>query len=436
VTDRGPPPDEHLPAAWQAQVPILRRLPALSRREVRFLGFLALANFFDHYDLSVLGLALPQIQASLQISEANLGPELGLMRLGALPILALTVLADRVGRRRLLLFTVLGFTVCTAGTAFTQTAAQFFALQFSARFFVGAEALLAVVVLTEELAASHRGFGIGLLGALAAAGTGVASLVFATINYLPYGWRALYIVGAVPLILVSWLRRGLPETLRYSRHAAMRSKGQGGLRGAFRPLLDAVRSRPRHAIALGLVTSFFEMSQATAYLFGAKHLQQTLGYGPERVTLLVVGGGALATLGAVYLGFVSDRVGRRATLTATIALSAVSILGFYNLGGYWVDVCWSTMIFASTATLSNLQVLGAELFPTSHRSTASGLRLALTTLGGACGLALEGVLFHTTGSHAAAISWLTPALVIPLPALWLLRETSSVELEHIAPEPP
>lgn len=436
MTDRTPPPDEHLPPAWQAGVPVLRRLPALSRREMRYLGFLALANFFDHYDLSVLGLALSQIQASLHISEADLGPELGLLRLGALPILALTVLADRVGRRRLLLFTILGFTLCTAGTAFAQTAVQFIALQFGARFFIGAEALLAVVVLTEELAAGHRGFGIGLLGALAAAGTGLASLAFSTIDYLPHGWRSLYALGAVPLLLVSWLRRGLPETLRYSRHAASRSESRGGLLGVFRPLLDAVRSQPRHAVALGLVAAFFEMSQATAYLFGAKFLQEVRSYSPGRVTLLVVGGGALATIAAVYLGFVSDRVGRRLTLTATIVVSGASILGLYNLDGYWVDVCWSTMIFSSTATLSNLQVLGAELFPTSHRSTASGLRLALTTLGGACGLALEGVLFHATGSHAGAISWLTLALIVPLVALWLIRETAAVELEDISPESP
>ena len=61
-----------------------------------------------------------------------------------------------------------------------------------------------------------RGWANGTLSALDYTGAGLASLVFAAVNILPYGWRALYVIGAVPLFLVAFLRRRLPETKRFA----------------------------------------------------------------------------------------------------------------------------------------------------------------------------------------------------------------------------
>ena len=81
------------------------------------------------------------------------------------------------------------------------------------------------------------------------------------------------------------------------------------------------------------------------------------------------------------------------------------------------------------------KALGSELFPTSHRSTASGMRAIVSTLGGIAGLALEGTLYELTGSHAGAITAMLPVLVLPPLAIWLfLPETARRDLEAISPE--
>jgi MFS family permease len=71
------------------------------------LGLVVLASFFEMYDLYLFALTLQQIQADLAIPEASLGLLGSLVRLGALPAGVVTVLADRIGRRRVLLGTIL-----------------------------------------------------------------------------------------------------------------------------------------------------------------------------------------------------------------------------------------------------------------------------------------------------------------------------------------
>ena len=106
--------------------------------------------------------------------------------------------------------------------------------------------------------------------------------------------------------------------------------------------------------------------------------------------------------------------------------------------------CNSTKSIRCTARRSSIWILaievlfkalGAELFPTSHRSTASGMRLVVSTLGSIAGLWLEGTLYQLTGSHAAAITLMMPVLVLPPIAIWLfLPETARQDLESISPE--
>jgi AAHS family 4-hydroxybenzoate transporter-like MFS transporter len=131
---------------WTRVLPWIGPAPALTRRQWRVLGLLATAELFDHYDLGILTLALLQIQAGLGVAEDEVGALVGIVRLGAVGALLAGVMADRFGRRRLLLGTVLGFTGCTFATAFVQTAEQFAIVQFATRACLYAETSLAVVV--------------------------------------------------------------------------------------------------------------------------------------------------------------------------------------------------------------------------------------------------------------------------------------------------
>jgi len=149
----------------------VRSSPPLTREQWSLLGLLGLTLLINHYDFALLTLALPQIQAGLAIPEDRIGSLVASVRLGVLPALGLAFLADRAGRRRLLVTTILGFTLCTAATAFARDAAEFAACQFLARMFIAAEEMLAIVVLTEELGADARGFGLGILAAFGALGS-------------------------------------------------------------------------------------------------------------------------------------------------------------------------------------------------------------------------------------------------------------------------
>jgi hypothetical protein len=81
--------------------------------------------------------------------------------------------------------------------------------------------------------------------------------------------------------------------------------------------------------------------------------------------------------------------------------------------------------------------LGSELFPTSYRSTASGVRAAVGTVAGSAGLWLESWLYPMAGSHAAAITWMLGLVwIAPLVVLLLLPETAGRELEEISPAAP
>ena len=103
---------------WQRWLPFLAGAPPLTARQWRVLGLVSIATLFDQYDMSLFGMALPQIQAGLGIAEGDVGWLGSILRLGSLPALLIAVVADRVGRRRALLGTILAYTALTGATAF------------------------------------------------------------------------------------------------------------------------------------------------------------------------------------------------------------------------------------------------------------------------------------------------------------------------------
>ena len=434
----GPADDSGAPSAsrprWTYAIPYLGRVPPLTRPQWRLLGLLSAAEFFDHYDVGIMGLALLQIQQGLGIAEDALAGVTAVVRLGVLPAVAFTVLADRLGRRRLLLATILGFTLCTFGTAFVRDTSQFIALQFLARMFIYAETMLAVVMLAEELGARHRGWGIGVLGAVGALGHGLSAIVFGSVNLLPFGWRFLYVVGAAPLLLLAWFRRALPETGRFEQHRAAR-RDRGDWRDWLRPFIHLVRMYPGRLAVLCSALFPLEFVAITAITFMAKTLQEVHGYSPGQVTMLYIAGGAFGFLGNIVAGAWSDRFGRRIVVSVLIALSALGFYGFYHLSGPVIVLAWIVQVFGLFGTEVMFKAMGSELFPTSYRATASGVRQVVGILGGVLGLALEGTLYELTGSHSAAITLMIPVLAIPpLVIFAFLPESATRELEDIAPE--
>jgi DHA2 family methylenomycin A resistance protein-like MFS transporter len=174
---------------------------------------------------------------------------------------------------------------------------------------------------------------------------------------------------------------------------------------------------------------------ATAFTFMPKTLQEIHGYSPANVTVLFLTAGGLGILGNIYAGILGDRFGRKPIMCTGMVLNALAIAGFYNASGWSLPPLWVLAVFTITGVGVLFKALGSELFPTSYRSTASGMRAVVGSLGGVAGLLLEGPLYTWLGSHALAITAMVPVLILP-PILiaTLLPETAARELEDISPE--
>lgn len=393
----------------------------------RLLWLVGVALLIEAYDVQIYGLATPQIQAGLNIPEADIGRVVAIFRLGVIPALALAYFADVFGRRTMLLITAAGATVSTIATAFTQDMTQFVAVQTLARVFSYAEVMLCFVIVAEEFEETTRGWATSVIGALGALGAGTAALMFALVNLLPFGWRALFLLGAIPLAWLLWARRRLPETSRFTQHKL--SAAYVG------PLRSLLRSYPLRLIAMIAITAPFAFATAPAVVLISKYLQSTHHWAPWQVTSLFLIGGTASLAGTIVTGALSDRLGRRLALTLAIAAAAGGLASLYTWAtGYWLMALWILIIYGELTTGIMIGGLTAELFPTSHRALAAGVRYLCAILAGALGFIVEGELFEYFGNHPEAIAAMLIATPFALIPIWFLPEPAKKSLDEIAPE--
>jgi MFS family permease len=406
--------------------------PRLDAYERRLLWLLGGASFFSHYDQGLLSILLVQIQTDLGIPEAQLGLLGSLVRLGALPAFACMLVADRFGRRRVLLATIVGYTVFTACTALARGFAELVIFQLLARTLMAAEFLLALVVVVEEFRPDRRGWGIGVLGTLALLGHGLSLLLFGFVEYLPFGWRGLYALGVAPLLVIGLFRRRLPETRRFTRS---RQQAPAARAAWWAPIRAVLHRSPRGLGAVLAVTFLWSFSNAPVDFFLPKYMQEGLGWTAATFARLAVLGGALGMSGQLLAGWASDRVGRRPILLCFLVLEPVAAICLYGEFVAFVFPLYVAWVFASVSNDVVGRTVHSELFPTSHRATASGLLAVMGTLGSVLGLASEGMLYAALGSHWMSARLLAAAgLAMPLLVLLTYPETSGRTLEEIADE--
>jgi putative MFS transporter len=409
---------------------ILGRTPPFTKRQRRVFWIASTAGFFDQYDRALLSLALKQIQTGLKIAESHLGAMLSVIRLGYLLALLMTPFADVFGRRRLLLYTVFGYTIFTGLIAIAPNERTFVVFEMIARAFAGAEAAIAMVIVAEEVDAAHRGWAIGLLSAVSNVGYGLAAIVFAFVNVIPYGWRGLYAIALLPLVLIIPLRRALPESARFEKEKLE------GLRPVkiWEPLAQLYTAYPRRLVMMLSIAFLGSMGgNASGFLF-PKFLQEAHHWSPGNVSSLFLFGGALGIMGSIFAGRLSDRYGRRAMGAAFLFMSPLLTIWMYTAPGWSIVPAWILETFFDIASGTILTAYSAELFPTSYRSTAGSALAVAGTTGGALGLFFEGVLFNLTGSHARAVCYLTIFWIVSPLIMWFFPETSGRELEDISPE--
>ena len=424
------------PPRWYRMAWFLGRPPPLTQRQWLMLGLVSAVGFFESYDLYLMSLNLKQIQQELGIGESSLGLMLSFVRSGALFALFIVPFADRFGRRRVLIGTIIGYTVMTTLTALSPNAETFVVLQFLARIFAVAEALLATVVIVEEFAPENRGWGIGAAAAIQACGAGFAALMFGFVNVIPFGWRSLYAVGVIPLLFVAYWRRTLPETGQFSQLSQTRAEGAAPL-PLFSNIWRAAHEHPRAFTMLAVTFLCISIAGSSSGTFAPKYLQEVHGWLPSQVATLNLIGGGLAIIGNPLGGWLSDRFGRRPTGTLFAFGYGLSILAFYSFGGLMVPVLWIAYVFFSMGTDVTLSTYRSELFPTSMRSSAAGATNLASVIGGIIGLLSVSALYGVVGSTWTAILIVSSLSLLVPPAIWLFfPETARRSLDEISPEKP
>jgi MFS family permease len=415
--------------------PFFGATPVLPTNARHVLRLVALGLFFENYDMGLINAALPQIAADLSIETGDTGFYVGAIRLGGVGTFLLLPLADRLGRKRLFMSAFVGMSVGTLASGLAATPLQFVIAQIVSRCFMLMASALALVIVVEEFPAEHRGAGLGLLTILGGLGYGMCALLYSMVATLPFGWRGLYSIGVLALLLVPWLGRALPETRRFTEHQAKKAEGVGGgLRAWSNPIEGLVRKSPRRLIAVAGTALFSSVGGIGFYQYTSYFVQEVHGWSPAGYSGLVILGGAIGVLGNIVGGRGSDRFGRRRVGAAGFAMAPLFAFLFY-FGPTWSLVgSWGLFVFCSSAGDVVLRALSAELFPTAQRSTSTGWLTLVQTLGWTSGLVIVGLSTSSIGDLGPTVSFISLALIGASVALFLVPETRGRDLESLSEE--
>src|SRR6478735_2993730 len=199
-----------------------REAPSSARRA---LFAAALGWMLDSFDVMLYSLVLASLMADLGIDKPTAGL-LGSVTLVASAAggLLFGVIADRFGRTKALMGSILTYSVFTAACGLSQNAAQLAVFRICLGIGMGGEWASGASLVSESWPREHRGKALGLMQSAWAIGYGAAAIV--TWLVLPrYGWRAVFFVGVIPALLTMWIRRYVEEPAIWKARELSRESG-------------------------------------------------------------------------------------------------------------------------------------------------------------------------------------------------------------------
>lgn len=385
-----------------------------TEREWRLVIPLSFAAFFENYDYALLSIAAPVLSNGLGATSSEFGLAVSVIRLAGLAAVVLVGLADRIGRRHMLLVTLGGLAVFTGATAAAWGLVSFVILGALSRIFLSAEGVMAGVVISEEVHPTRRGRAISLSGLVGQTAFGAVAVLIAIVPHLPLGWRWLYLLALGPLGLVATLRRNLPET-----HAFDAARREDRLQRTGRPRLDR-RWWPRTGacmVVFGVVGAV-----QTAGVYHAAQLAQDTYAWEGRYTVVILTSGLATLAGFIIGGRGSDRVGRRPILTLGMVVEVVGLVVMFVGGSGWYPLGWNGFALGQAMIAGCWVAFVAELVPTEVRATVSSVVVACQVAAGSFGLAVSSALGDTPRAAGRITSVIGVAGLLTLVVLWRLPE--------------
>jgi AAHS family 4-hydroxybenzoate transporter-like MFS transporter len=380
--------------------------------------------FLDGFDTTAIGYVAPSLAKEWGLTKGALGPVFSAGLFG-LMIGALTLgpLADRIGRKKIIIFSTLAFGIGTLVTAFVQDVNMLLAIRFLTGLGLGG-AMPNTVAMTSEFNPQRRratmvmvmfcGFSVGAaLGGLLAAAL------------IPqFGWRSVFVVGGVaPLLLVPILALRLPESVRFLALTGRANARVAQLlafinpKAVFAPATQFVVHEPvlagipvRHLFRAGrtLVTLLlwvvFFMSLLDLYFLSnwlptvLNDLGASVSQAAAIGSMLQFGG----VVGTFALGSVIDRFSFRAlALVYFIAVFAIGAIGQLGHSVVFVTMAIFAAGFCTVGGQIAANALAAGFYPTSVRATGVGWALGIGRIGSIIGPLVGGVLLTMKWSAGA-----------------------------------
>jgi putative MFS transporter len=335
------------------------------RKNIIQLLFISVAAFFDGFDFVAITQILPNLRLDLGLNEFQGGLLISFINIGAIISYFLLRLTDKFGRYRLLNITIIGYTISTFFSGIAPEIYSFAIFQLFARIFLIAEVSIAIIYASEEFSAGERGFVIGLVQGFLSLGMISCAAIIPMLLKLPFGWRNVYFIGLIPLLMIIFARRSIKETKRYLDTVKYNKQDKTPLLFIWK---TPYRKRLIHASIIWLMT--YACTHST-FVFWKEFAVAERNFSDEMVAKAV----SLASIVALPMVFLAgrflDRAGRKTGAVVIFSIKIISVICSFTLTGFW-PLTFSLIfgIFGTSAILIVLNAFTAELFPTDIRGNA------------------------------------------------------------------
>lgn len=359
------------------------------------------------------------LASQIGLPATTVGLALALVRLASLASLPATAIADRVGRRRM----VLGMAAVGLGlTTLAALAPSFWwyvALVALARPALSGVNAVAGVVAAEETRTRDRSAAIAVI--TAAYGVGAGLIVVGRSLAGPYAtFRTVTAAALLPLLLLPLLARRTrePEIARDLTDA--------------RGILGSVPREHRRSVALlSTLSGMIALATGPAFSYLFVYGERVLGVSPGLLAVLVVLAGPTGLVGILVGRAAADRIGRNVAAGVSMAATGITVAWAYGGTATQLATGYLLAIMTSSAFAPPTGALGAELVPTRIRATLAGWVTFAGVLGAVIGISGFGVLADATGGFDRAALAIGLITVVTAAGFLLLPETRDVELEDL-----
>lgn len=387
----------------------------------------SLGWMLDSFDVMLYALVLAALMRDLSMDA----PTAGL--LGSLTLLAsaaggLTfgVIADRFGRTRALMGSIVIYSVFTAACGFAQTVPQLAVFRVFLGIGMGGEWASGAALVSETWAAEHRAKALGFMQSSWALGYGAAAIVTALVMPL-WGWRGVFFVGVLPALFTIWVRRNVKEPEMWIERRDRGGNGGLGFAVMFGPDIRRVTI----AVTLMNACTMFAWWGFNLWLPGYLALPTTqggVGLSTTVMSSFVLAMQVGMWFGYVTFGYASDWIGRRRAYVLYVLSAAVLILVYVSIRIPVVLLLLGPFVaFFATGYFTGFGAVTAELYPTTIRARAQGFTYNIGRVASAVAPFAVGSLAQSRG-FSVALSICSAAFVLAA-VMWIwIPETKGREL--------